>query len=274
MPRAGVIGRPIGHSLSPAIFRAAFGALGLDGWAYEAFEVGEDQAAAFAGRVRDDLVGLSVTMPDKAAVIPALDELAPVAADLGAVNCIARHPEDAARLVGHNTDGPGLVDALRLDEGLDLHGRRAVLLGAGGAGRAVARALGEAGVELAVVNRSADRAEVAARLAGARGRVGTLDDVAGAELIVNATSVGMGDDHRLPLERDLLHGGQVVVDLVYHPLETPLLAAAAAAGAHPVGGVGMLVHQAAHQLRLWTGAEPPVDAMRAGALAALAERAG
>jgi shikimate dehydrogenase len=274
MPRAGVIGSPIRHSLSPAIFRAAFDALGLDDWSYDAFEVAEPAAAAFAGRVRDDLVGLSVTMPDKAAVIPALDELSPIAADLGAVNCVARHPTRGAWLVGHNTDGPGLVDALRIDEHLDLQGRRGVLLGAGGAGRAVARALGRAGVELAVVNRSAERAEVAAALAGPRGRVGTEAQVADADLVVNATSVGMAPDGGLPVAADLLREGQVVVDLVYHPLETPLLAAAAAVGARPVGGVGMLVHQAALQLRHWTGAEPPVDAMRAGALAALAERAG
>jgi shikimate dehydrogenase len=268
--RAGVIGSPIGHSLSPAIFTAAFTATGLD-WSYEAFEVPEGEAEAFVGRVRTDLVGLSVTMPHKAAVIPALDHLSDIARDLGAVNCIAR---DGADLAGHNTDGPGLVDSLLIDEGLELDGRRVVLLGAGGAGRAVARALGAAGAHVTVVNRSRDRAEEAARLAGAAGRVGTEDEVADAEIVVNATSLGMGSDARLPVDAGRLAPGQVVVDLVYHPAVTPLLAAAAAAGARPVGGLGMLVHQAAHAFRLWTHEDPPVAAMRSGAERSLAEREG
>jgi shikimate dehydrogenase len=268
--RAGVIGSPIGHSLSPAIFTAAFAASGLD-WSYEAFEVPEGEAEAFVGRLRTELTGLSVTMPHKAAVIPALDHLSDVARDLGAVNCIAR---DGSALVGHNTDGPGLVDSLVIDEGLELEGRRVVLLGAGGAGRAVARALGIAGALVTVVNRSAERAEEAARLAGAAGRVGGEDDVSDAEILVNATPLGMGGDARLPVDVGRLGPGQVVVDLVYHPAVTPLLAAAAAAGARPVGGLGMRVHQAAHAFRLWTHEEPPVAAMRSGAEQGLAEREG
>jgi shikimate dehydrogenase len=267
--RAGVIGMPIRHSLSPAIFTAAFEAVGLD-WTYEPFEVPAGEAAAFVERVRHDLVGLSVTMPHKEAVVPALDELSHVARDLGAVNCIARHD---GRLVGHNTDGPGLVDSLVVDEGLDLAGMRGVLLGAGGAGRAVARALGAAGVRLVVVNRSPERAAAAVALAGPDARTGSLDDLAAADLVVNATSVGMADDPSSPVPADALHSAQVVVDLVYHPAVTPLLADAAHAGARTVGGLGMLVHQAAHAFRLWTGTDAPIAAMRAGAEAGLAARA-
>jgi shikimate dehydrogenase len=259
---------PIRHSLSPAIFTAAFAASGLD-WTYEAFEVAAGDGPAFAARVRSELEGISVTMPHKEAVIPALDELSDVARDLAAVNCVARVD---GRLVGHNTDGPGLVDALVLDEGLDLSGRRCALIGAGGAGRAVARALGAAGVEVVVINRSAERAAEAARLAGASASVGSIEQVAQADLVVNATSIGMAGDTGTPVDASLLGPGQVVVDLVYHPSVTPLLASAAAAGARTVGGLGMLVHQAAHQFRLWTGLEPPVEAMRAGAERALAER--
>jgi shikimate dehydrogenase len=266
--QAGIIGSPVRHSLSPALYRAAFAELGLD-WAYDAYEVAASDAAAFAARVRTDLWGLSVTMPDKEAVIPALDDLSEVARDLQAVNCILR---DGDRIVGHNTDGPGLVDSLELDEGLDLGGATVALLGAGGAGRAVARALGAAGATVLVVNRSPERAAAAARLGGPRARVAETADVAGAGIVVNATSLGMGDDGRTPVAPDLLHEGQVVVDLVYHPIETPLLRAAGAAGARAVGGLGMLVHQAGHQLRLWTGAEPPIAAMRAAAEAALAAR--
>jgi shikimate dehydrogenase len=269
---AGVIGSPIAHSLSPAIFAAAFDASGLD-WVYNAYEVGEADAAAFMDEVREHRIeGLSVTMPDKAAVIPALDQLSPVARALGAVNCVARQD---GRLWGHNTDGDGLVDALREDDAIDLAGRRCAVVGAGGAGRAVARALAEAGAaSVMVVNRSADRAQAAAALAGAVGAVGDASDIAAADLVVNTTPLGMGGDAHLPFDVSLVSGGQIVVDIVYHPIVTPLLAGAAAAGARTVGGLGMLVHQAGHAFRLWTGQEPPLDAMRAGATAALAARSG
>src|SRR5690606_31775652 len=125
-------------------------------------------------------------------------------------------------------------------------GMRALLLGAGGAGRAVARALGAAGVGLVVVNRSPDRAAEAARLAGPSARVGTMADLAGADLVVNATSIGMAGDPASPVPAGALERRHVVVDLVYHPAVTPLLAEAARVGARPVGGLGMLVHQAAH----------------------------
>ena len=270
--RAGVIGSPIGHSLSPVIFTAAFRATGLD-WVYEAHEVEEEAAAAFMDEVRSGRIeGLSVTMPDKAAVIAGLDDLDPVARELHAVNCVVRQ---GGRVRGHNTDGDGLVDALRLDEGIELAGLRCAVVGAGGAGRAVARAFGSAGAaQVLVVNRSPDAATVAAALAGPAGAVGTPADLAGADLVVNTTPLGMGDDERLPLDPTLLRAGQVIVDIVYHPTVTPLLQAAAAAGARPVGGLGMLVHQAAHAFRLWTGEEPPVDAMRAATQQALAERGG
>ena len=141
-----------------------------------------------------------------------------------------------------------------------------MVLGAGGAARSVVWALAEAGVErVLVVNRTAERAHAAAVLAGIRGGVGEPDDVANADLVVNATSVGMGvsaaADGPLPVDSDLLRPGQVVVDLVYQPLETPLLRAARAAGAHPVDGLGMLVHQAALSIRRWTGADPDLAAM-------------
>jgi shikimate dehydrogenase len=268
--RAGVIGSPIGHSMSPAIFTAAFAATGLD-WVYEAHDVGEGAAAAFMDEVREGRIeGLSVTMPDKAAVIPGLDRLSPVAEALGAVNCVARQ---GVQVVGHNTDGDGLVDALRIEEDVDVTGLRCVVVGAGGAGRSVARALGDHGAAaVVVVNRSPDAAAVAARLAGATGTVGTSDDIRTADLVVNTTPLGMGADSRLPLDPSLLADGQLVVDIVYHPAVTPLLKAAASAGARPIGGLGMLVHQAGHAFRLWTGQAPPIDAMRAGARQALGER--
>lgn len=274
---AGVIGLPIRHSLSPAIFNAAFAASGLD-WAYLAFEVPEGAAGlAMAGVRALGLEGVSVTMPHKAAVMAALDEVSADAEALGAVNCVARR---GVTLVGHNTDGPGLVDSLRIDEGIDPAGRRFAVLGAGGAARAVVRSLGRAGAsDVVVINRSAGPAEQAAALAGTVGRVGGPGDAGGADVVINATPLGMGivvsrdgEPEPLPIEPTLLHQGQIVVDLVYHPAVTPLAEAARARGVRTVNGLGMLIHQAAHAFRTWTNEEPPLEAMSAAALGALLHR--
>lgn len=273
----GVIGEPVRHSLSPTIFNAAFRAAGLD-WAYLAFEVPEGAAGlAMAGVRALGLEGVSVTMPHKAAVIPALDALTPDAEALGAVNCVVRR---GGELVGHNTDGPGFVDALQVDEGIELAGKRVVVVGAGGAARAVIRALAGAGVrEVVVVNRTRGTAERAVALAGPVGRLGGAADVAGADLVVNATPLGMGvvvgadgTSEPLPVEPEALAPGQVAVDLVYHPAVTPWLRAARQRGLVTVNGLGMLIHQAAHAFRLWTSEEPPLEAMSAAALAALVHR--
>lgn len=274
---AGVIGSPIRHSLSPAIFNAAFAAAGLD-WAYLAFEVPEGAAGlAMAGVRALGLEGLSVTMPHKAAVIDGLDGLSADAQALGAVNCVSRH---GGLLHGDNTDGPGFLDALRLDEGIEVAGSRCAVVGAGGAGRAVVRALGQAGAaSIAVINRSLAPAELAVTLAGAVARVGTPDDLEAADLVVNATPLGMGvvvsttgEPEPLPLDVARLGTGQVVIDLVYHPAVTPLLAAARDQGLRTVNGLGMLIHQAAHAFRLWTSEDPPLEAMSAAAVAGLGHR--
>jgi shikimate dehydrogenase len=274
---AGVIGDPIRHSLSPTIFNAAFEATGLD-WAYLAFQVPEGAAGLAMGGMRSfGLEGLSVTMPHKAAVIDGLDELSDDASALGAVNCIVRV---GSQLAGHNTDGAGFVDSLRIDEGVEVDGLRVAVLGAGGAGRAVARAVAQAGArEVIVVNRSAAPAERAAELAGSVGRTGTPEEASGADLLVNATPLGMGvvvttdgEQEPLPIEASLLGAGQVVVDLVYHPAVTPLLAAAREQGLRTVNGLGMLIHQAAHAFRLWTNEEPPLEVMSAAALGSLLHR--
>lgn len=264
-----VIGSPIEHSLSPVIHNAAFAALDLD-WSSFAVAVPDGRAGAALAAMRSlRLAGLSVTMPHKEAVAGLLDRVTPHAADLGAVNCVAWR---GTQLEGDSTDGPGFLDSLRVDHGWDPAGRRAVVIGAGGAARAVVAALAGAGAAaVAVVNRSPDRAVRAAALAGPVGSVAAgAEVVADADLVVNATPLGMGDDRRLPVDASRLGAGQVVADLVYHPAETPLLAAARAAGAVPVNGIGMLVHQAAHALRRWTGEDPPVEVMSAAVVAALA----
>jgi shikimate dehydrogenase len=266
---AAVIGHPVGHSLSPAIHNAAFAACGLD-WAYLAFDVSEEEAAAaLAAASALGIRGLSVTMPLKAVVAAAVDRLTEAARTLGAVNTVVFGADGA---LGDNTDGPGFVASLA-EVGWDPAGRRCVVLGAGGAARAVILALAEAGADdIAVLNRGHDRAATAASVAGKVGRVGSPGDVPTADLVVNATPVGMAGtatSGRSSVDPDLLRAGQLVADLVYHPRQTPLLVAAARRGAATVDGVGMLVRQAALQFSMWTGAEAPVQVMGAAARAAL-----
>ncbi|MBW3557509.1 MAG: shikimate dehydrogenase [Actinobacteria bacterium] len=266
---AGVIGDPVRHSLSPAIHNAAFRELGLD-WVYLAFPVPAGAAPEALAAMRTlGMAGLSVTMPHKADVIPALDELSPTAVAVGAVNCVYRR---GALLVGENTDGAGFLDALRFDEGFDPAGARCVVIGAGGAARAVILALAQAGAaDIAVVNRTPARGIKAAKLAGARGRAGTPEDLLRAQVVVNATPVGMAGPYAaaMPVDEDFLRSDQLVVDLVYRPARTPLLVAARQRGAVPVNGLGTLIHQAAHAFRLWTALDPPLEAMSAAALGAL-----
>ncbi|MCU1373743.1 MAG: shikimate dehydrogenase [Actinomycetia bacterium] len=271
---AAVIGDPVRHSLSPAIHNAGFRAAGLD-WAYLAFDVpaGGGAAAVEAMRVLG-IDGLSVTMPQKAEVSAAVDRLSPAAEALGAVNTVVR---EGSVLLGENTDGEGFLNALRLDEGVDVAGMRCLVIGAGGAARAVVRALAGAGVaEVVVAARRPEAAALAVALAPGVGRVGSADAADAADLVVNATPVGMGEvvdlTPTLPVEASRLGAGQVVVDLVYHPLITPLVAAARQQGAVAVNGVGMLLHQAAIAFQLWTGAEAPLEAMSAAVLAELAKR--
>ena len=283
----GVIGSPIAHSLSPLLHNAAFAALGLGGaWRSLAFEVAPGQAAgALAAMRRADISGLSVTMPHKAEVAALVDECTEVALRLGAVNCIVNRD---GVLLGTNTDGEGFVASLARGADFTPAGKRCLVIGAGGAARAVVLALADAGArEVAVLNRTPARADTAAALAGVSGRVvpagagagaGALaESVEAADLVVNATPVGMAgalptgtdtDAEAWLVAPELLHPGQVAADLIYAPRPTRWLANAAAAGATAVDGLGMLVHQAAAQLVLWTGEEAPVEAMWRAAEAA------
>jgi len=273
---AAVIGDPARHSRSPAIHNAAFAATGID-CVFTAFEVpaGGGAAALEAMRVLQ-LAGLSVTMPLKAEVAEAADLRDDVVEVLGAANCIL--PLDDGRLRAANTDAAGFMAGLRADAGLGPEGLRVALLGAGGAARAVAWGLAAAGAaEVAVINRTPSRARAAADIADAAGqpgqvgRVGSLDDIAAADVVVNATSVGMGAHASMPCAPILLRPGQVAVDLVYEPLETAWLAALRRRGVEAHNGLSMLVYQAAAAFELWTGIEAPVDVMRQ---AAVAGRAG
>jgi shikimate dehydrogenase len=271
---AAVIGDPVEHSLSPVIHNAAFTALDLD-WIYLAFAVGVGEVPdAITGARTLGLAGLSVTMPHKATVAAEMDRLSATATRLGAVNTVIR---TGSKLDGESTDGDGFLAALRLDEGWEPAGRDCVVLGAGGAARAVILALAEAGAaSVSVVARQAASAAAAARLAGPVGDVAPVEAVSDAELVVNATPVGMsvvddGELQGLPLGMDpsRLGPGQLVVDLIYSPPSTPLLEAARAGGARVANGLGTLIHQAALQFRLWTGMDPPLEVMSAAALGAI-----
>ena len=264
---AAVLGSPVRHSLSPTLMNAAFEAAGLD-WTYVALEVASmGLPDAFAGVRALGIAGLSITMPHKESAAACADQLSPTAERLGAVNCIVNH---GGLLTGHNTDGEGFVRSLKHWFSFDPSGKRCVVLGAGGSARSIILALSDAGAsEIVVVNRTLGRAERAAALAGDRGEVVALEgahsDLADADLVVNATSVGMGDPgpNDVPFDASILHEGQILVDIVYKPLETPLIATARAQGASVANGVAMLAHQAAVQFELWTGVDAPIDVMLA-----------
>lgn len=267
---AAVIGDPVHHSLSPVLHNAAYQALELD-WVYVALPVAAGRFGAAIEAMRTfGLVGLSVTMPHKTAAAAGADALSPTAARLGSVNTLTRHGD---RVHGESTDGPGLIDALRAEHSWHPAGRECAVLGTGGAARAVVLALAEAGAaKVAVLGRRPDAAAQCAALAGTAGLVGTAADVARAALVVNATPVGMtGVRDAVPFELDAgsFGKGQLVVDLVYAPSQTALMGLAAAAGASVGNGLGMLIHQAARQIALWTGLGAPVEVMRTAALAAL-----
>lgn len=258
---AALIGDPVAHSRSPAMHSAAFEALGLD-WVFVAFCVARGQGGAAtraAGTL--GLAGLNVTMPHKADAARACDDLGVEATALGAANTVVI-TEDG-RLVGHNTDGAGFLAALA-DEGVDPTGSRCLVLGAGGAARAIALALGAAGASVTVAARRDSAAADAARLAGGDGVELADAPVEEFEVVVNATPLGMQGEPP-PFDAGRLRPGQFVYDTVY-PAETPLLAAARRRGVASASGLGMLVHQGALAFELWTGLPAPLDVMRRAAL--------
>lgn len=270
---AAVIGDPVRHSLSPVIHNAAFAACGLD-WVYLALPVAAGRGADAVAAMRTlGIDGMSVTMPHKADVAGAVDELTPAAAALGVCNCLHR-AGGGDRIVGHSTDGDGFVSAFRTRFGVDVAGRSFLVAGAGGAARSIVEALGRAGAgSITVANRTPSRAvEVAALAPGAA--TTTLDDVdavAAADVVVNTTAVGMDGGPapgEIPVPVDGLHPGQRVVDIVYKPRTTPLLAAARERGAETDDGVAMLVGQAALAFELWTGVQAPIDIMGEAAASA------
>ncbi len=275
----GLIGDPVAHSVSPAFQNAAFQHYGLPDRYALWHTPGAALAARVAGLRAQEMRGANVTVPHKTAVVPLLDELDEVAEAVGAVNTIVRAAD--GRLRGLNTDVLGFLNALG-ETGIFLDGSACVLLGAGGAARAVAYGLVKSGVpKLTIVNRTLEHAEdVLADVlsvteldpeltALAAGAPEVAHAVASADLLVNATSVGL-DGQALPLAPELLTSRMLVVDLIYHA--TPLLRAAAQRGARTQDGLEMLVQQGALAFEAWTGLPAPLAAMRAAAQQAVEER--
>lgn len=267
---SGLLGWPLESTLSPAMHNAAFRACGLD-WVYLSLPVRpSDLRAAVEGLRALGALGLNVTIPHKRKVAPLLDALSGDARALGAVNTIQRVGDV---LVGHNTDLDGFRDFLRWDAGVDAAGRKAVVLGAGGAARAIVSALDQLGAaEVLVAARRPAQGRAVARLArSARARGVAWEEASrfagAAELIVNATPLGRAGEDPIPSAR--FGAGQVVVDLLYDPPSTPLVERARAQGAGAWVGLGMLVRQGAASFRIWTGQDPPVETMSAAALRAL-----
>lgn len=261
MKRLAVLGHPVGHSRSPAMHNAALAELGLAAeWTYEAIDLTPYE---FERRAREmpseGFAGANVTVPHKGAALALADSLTETAREIGAANTLSF---EAGEIRAENTDAQGLLDALPESP----RGKRALVLGAGGAARAAVWALLREGAEVAVWNRTALRAEhLCAELGGAP--VETPDQVA-YELIVNTSAAGLhGEDPfaELPLDPAGFAAGQIVVDLVYGERPSSVLAAATAAGAAAVDGIEVLVCQGALSLRIWTGREPPLEAMRAAA---------
>jgi len=275
-----LIGSPLKHSVSPYFQQAAFDYYRLD-IRYETREVAEkDLKATVDDLRRPEMVGANVTIPYKERIVNLLDEVDGNAVLIGAVNTVVVRD---GTLRGYNTDAIGFVRALRRGAGFDPSGKRAVILGAGGAARAVVFALlGEGINSVAVANRSEERAEelaAAARRVASRAEVMSLpwsslsqDALFGCDLLVNCTSVGMKHtdlEGRSPLGAELIPPRALVCDLVYNPVETPLLEAARKTGAKTLEGLSMLVYQGAASFEMWTGKEAPLEVMFKGAAKAL-----
>jgi shikimate dehydrogenase len=259
----GIIGKPVSHSLSPAMHNGGFAALGLNK-VYLPFEV-TDVAGAMIGLRALGIQGASVTIPHKQAVIPHLEAIEPVAARIGAVNTLV--VEDG-RIKGYNTDWLGANRALAGQ--MELAGQRVLILGAGGSARAIGFGLLEVGADVIIASRTPAKGRGLAKDLGCQwvplAEAGTL----AAAALVNATSVGMTPHpEQSPMAREGLAGFKVVMDIVYAPLETRLLRDAKAAGCRIVNGLAMLLYQGAAQFELWTGRPAPLEAMRKALLAAL-----
>ncbi|HXE99141.1 MAG TPA: shikimate dehydrogenase [Solirubrobacterales bacterium] len=269
--RLAVLGQPVSHSRSPAMHRAALAELGLAGeWSYEAIEVAPADFELLVRKMAaGDFVGANVTVPHKVAALELADEASATALAVGAANTLSFSSE---RIVAENTDAQGFLESLPEPPA----GKSALVLGAGGSARAVAWALVTEGAQVAIWNRTPEKAERLAGQVGASALASGEERLTSADfdLIVNTTTVGMGTPGEgpaalksLPIGADSLGDTHQLVDLAYGPVETELARTARAHGATVVDGLEVLVRQGAASLRIWTGQDPPIETMRRAARA-------
>jgi shikimate dehydrogenase len=271
-----VIGDPVEHSLSPIMHNAAFDALKLD-FVYLAFQVKTSEVQSAISGVRSlGIHGLNVTMPHKHSVISYLDEIDPTAKFVDAVNTIFN---ELGRLKGFNTDGVGALKALK-ENGADPNGKKLVLIGAGGAARAIAYSLAQEVEELAILNRTVEKAqglaEVLRKQFNKRIESNSLspncikEELEDADILINATSIGMHpNSDKTPVSQEWLRPDLCVMDTVYNPIETKLAKDSKRVGAKVISGVEMLIHQGAASFKIWTGQSAPVKVMREAILSRL-----
>ena len=265
----GIIGDPIEHTVSPAMHNAAFKNKGVD-YLYLPFGVKrEELGKAIEGMRALNIRGLNITIPHKVAVMQFLDNLDPLADRIGAVNTIVN---DGGVLTGYNTDATGFLQAL-LEKGIEPKGKKVVILGAGGAARAISFILAERGSSLVILNRTWDKAKLCAdrisEIFQSEAAALKLDGenlaaaLSQADILINTTSVGMSPDiNETPVVSNLLKPNLVVFDIVYNPIKTRLQKEAEAAGATTISGLDMLVWQGALAFEKWTGLKAPVEVMR------------
>ena len=261
VPRYAVIGQPVSHSLSPAIFTFLFDRMGVAG-EYLTRETAPGDLGAVAEEMRrGDWQGLSVTVPHKLAIREFIDEESPLATRIGAVNTLALK---AGRILGDNTDAYGCRRALE-QAGAQLSGANVVVLGAGGAARAAVFAMLDAGAKsIAIANRTRANAEALALDSGAEAVELSQLSLESADILIQSSTAGMNaPDQSLLSESVNLPSRLYVLDMVYRPLDTALIRRAAASGCKTVDGLWMLVHQALQQFRIWTGREAPEETARA-----------
>jgi shikimate dehydrogenase len=264
----GIFGHPVEHSFSPGMHNAAFAAIGLDG-CYVPFAVHPDDLGnAVKAIVPLGLCGLNITVPHKEKVIPFLDDLAYDARLIGAVNTIEVRDE---KLIGHNTDGKGFLRSLREETGFRPKGKTFLMVGSGGAARAVCFELALAGAgDILLYDLDRDKAgKLGHDIRSATATRVTVTDVSSlrtlapdADCLVNATPLGLKKSDPLPLSRDLMRKGQLVCDLVYNPPDTRLLRTAQSRGAKTLRGIGMLLYQGVIAFEIWTGKKAPVTVMK------------
>jgi shikimate dehydrogenase len=277
----GLIGKPLAHSTSAVFQQAALDHCGIDA-RYELWETEREELPALLERMhRDDCLGANVTIPHKERIIDLLDDLDLLAERIGAVNTVVNRN---GRLWGYNTDILGFLEALRRDGAFDPRGRHALVLGAGGAARAITVALIDgAAASLTATDIDQDRAASFLRDLGGQGQTvlrtvppGSAELAAAAsscQLLVNCTPIGMRHspaENDTPIPPELIPPGVLVFDIVANPPETRLLAEARQRGARTVSGMSMLVYQGAESFRLWTGVEPPLEVMLQAARSAVA----